>query len=728
RQIAAGCLYEHDRYPNACERIRIVLDGSGRPLRYDLWFRGWSTRGFWFNDNSLYSGTVDGRLSLWVRGQPDGPSADPRVARVFVGREPEIEQLEKSLLGEGASRPVAICSVQGMAGVGKSYLAERFAYLHQDHFPGGVCRLVLDGSGAPVSGDSLLGNLGDRLRLPQATDGLAEWVRSRLLSPRSLLHVENVDAEPLARAAAELIVQLAGCPILVTGRYQALGSSLGWIQVPVRPFDEATALVQLAEELGEEMWEVSEEYQRLVGALGFLPLAIHLAAGYLKAGYSVEGFLTRLRQTGFALPAADVAEPTLTRDQSRAAIASAFALSLDLLKAQLGAEGERLIPGFLDLGHAPPVGFGASLGAAIAGLPALDYEQLAVAARRLSLLDPIPPAERKDRAYRLHPLLAELLRSESGKDGAEKAHARMTEWFCARLPQLPAGQEEEQGKLWREIQVETGALPHWLAEIREAEGVRVGRAGSWFATLNGPFHAWFSFYEELLRRPLGEEERSNVLWTLGRVALHSGDLDRAAGVAREKVELDRSRGDEKEAALATGTLADVLWARGDLNEALRIQREEVLPVFERLGDIRNRAATMGKIADVLQYRAELKEVLRIRREEQLPVYERLGDAREHAVTMGKIADVLQVQGELDEAIRIRLEEELTIYERLGLGASRDMAAGRFNLARTYLKRNHAGDREAAIALLSLALESADRLGIPETKRIRLLLEQALNAS
>jgi hypothetical protein len=57
-----------------------------------------------------------------------------------------------------------------------------------------------------------------------------------------------------------------------------------------------------------------------------------------------------------------------------------------------------------------------------------------------------------------------------------------------------------------------------------------------------------------------------------------------------------------------------------------------------------------------------------------------------------------------------------------------MAAGRFNLARTYLKRNHAGDREAAIALLSLALESADRLGIPETKRIRLLLEQALNAS
>jgi hypothetical protein len=41
---------------------------------------------------------------------------------------------------------------------------------------------------------------------------------------------------------------------------------------------------------------------------------------------------------------------------------------------------------------------------------------------------------------------------------------------------------------------------------------------------------------------------------------------------------------------------------------------------------------MGQIAEILQTRGELDEVLRIRREEQLPVYERLGDVRGKAVT------------------------------------------------------------------------------------------------
>ena len=51
--------------------------------------------------------------------------------------------------------------------------------------------------------------------------------------------------------------------------------------------------------------------------------------------------------------------------------------------------------------------------------------------------------------------------------------------------------------------------------------------------------------------------------------------------------------------------------------------------------------TMGKIADILAQRGETEEALRIRREEQLPVYERLGDVRSRAVTMGQIADILQ---------------------------------------------------------------------------------------
>ena len=90
-------------------------------------------------------------------------------------------------------------------------------------------------------------------------------------------------------------------------------------------------------------------------------------------------------------------------------------------------------------------------------------------------------------------------------------------------------------------------------------------------------------------------------------------------------------------AVTMGKIADILQARGETDEALRIRREEELPVYERLGDVRAKAVTMGKIADILQARGELDEALRIRREEELPVYERLGDVRSKAVTMQKIA-------------------------------------------------------------------------------------------
>jgi hypothetical protein len=74
---------------------------------------------------------------------------------------------------------------------------------------------------------------------------------------------------------------------------------------------------------------------------------------------------------------------------------------------------------------------------------------------------------------------------------------------------------------------------------------------------------------------------------------------------------------------------------------------------------------MGQIADILQQRGETEEALRIRREEELPVYERLGDVRERAVTMGKIADILQLRGEIEEALRILSEEALPSARKIG---------------------------------------------------------------
>ena len=186
------------------------------------------------------------------------------------------------------------------------------------------------------------------------------------------------------------------------------------------------------------------------------------------------------------------------------------------------------------------------------------------------------------RASRVHPLLAELLRPRAE---AGPVMARMTEWFLVRLPEQSGEHETDQGRLWGEIQAECAALVEGLSAVRRGPR-RVERGGSWYAMQKGPFQAWMQLCERGLREIEDPEARSNFLWTLGMVAQRAGELERALEAAQQKVEVDRGRGEDRGVAMAEGLVADVLQARGQLDEALRIRQEEELPVYERLGDVR----------------------------------------------------------------------------------------------------------------------------------------------
>ncbi|MFT3718265.1 CHAT domain-containing protein [Pseudorhodoferax sp.] len=192
---------------------------------------------------------------------------------------------------------------------------------------------------------------------------------------------------------------------------------------------------------------------------------------------------------------------------------------------------------------------------------------------------------------------------------------------------------------------------------------------------------------------------------------------------------------ERELAIARGQVADILQARGQLDEALRIRQHEQLPVYERLGDVRTEAITLGKVADILQDRGQLDEALRIRQHEELPVYERLGDVRAKAVTMGRVADILQARGQLDEALHIRQHDELPVYERLGdvrekavtMGKVADILQDRGQLDEALRIRQHEelpvyerlGDvREKAVTMGKVADILQDRGQLDEALRIR----------
>jgi hypothetical protein len=381
----------------------------------------------------------------------------PRVEDLFVGRSAERDQLAAALFPASGTRRLVV--VSGMAGVGKSYLADRFFWEHAAQFPGGYLRLAFDPD-KPATAADLLSMLRDRLKLPAGDDGA---VAARLLMPLTLLHLENADTIETGLVAGDLAASLPGCPLMFSARLRGLGADAGWREVVISPFDTATALDQLRAELGDAA-PGQEGWPALAEALGCLPLALHLAAGHLRRDYRAEAFLRRLHAKNLAMTGADPADPTF-RQRSRALLSESFELSLDALRLEGGADGALWLAGFSALGHAPATGFGESLGAAISGLPREAFEDMVLAAAQLSLLDRVP--RDAGTAYRLHPLLAELVRARAD---AAAAGARMTEWFVERTPE---GGEEDQGLRWKEVYGEWEAMIQWLEQVPPEECVRV---------------------------------------------------------------------------------------------------------------------------------------------------------------------------------------------------------------------------------------------------------------
>ena len=774
--FAAGCLYEHQRYPNGLLVVDVELP-EAQPLRpRQVWARKWShRRSEWIDDDELYRSTRNGRLQL----ASDAIAPFTPTPGTFVGRTDELDQLRAALLPavRGAdTRPTVICcAIDGMPGVGKTRLAEQFitehwlqAYPPPPDTPSGECvlRLVLtsgEDQTSVRSADALLRDLADRLKLRGTTDDVRRDLPSALQRgpgghPRLVL-IENVDSDAQAEQVAALVHGLPGCPVLVTARVRKFGGQ-AWKRVEVEPLlmeDAIKLLRREAKAAGKEAYVPDDaEARRLAETLGRLPLALHIAASHLGLGKTPQEFLDELRATGLDLAPAQYGDHGLQVDRARAILRSSFDISWKAWCAGAGKSIEWR-QALVALAHGPAEGVGESLGAAITDLPQAQYGRCLVAASQLSLLEIewAGDGDTRERRVRLHALIAEFLRTLLQPD-AETVILRMSDWFAPRLS------EEDQraiGPARQAVQRESAALGLWLVLALEPEALRLMGARDYARSI-GPYAAWLACFERWQGGCSNPPRRMTIGLMVCDVAMGCGDVERAMQSANRVVQDAMASGQDRELALAKGLIADILQSRGDLEEALRIRREDELPVYERLGDVRSRAITHGLIADILQLRGDLEEALRIRREDELPVYERLGDMRSRAITQGQIADILQSCGDLEEALRIRREEQMPVYERLGdvreraitqgkiadilqsrgeleealriwreevlpvferLGDVCSLLVGRTNLAITLLKRGLPQDRPEVLTLLQQALSEAERLRLPEADTIRGLL-------
>lgn len=356
--LAAGCLYEGDeghRYPNAFQVIDLALTADGRPERVAIRFRGWAERNglFWGDDGLLYRSAPGGRLALRRHARGWAVDDGKRPVRpwqptpsTLVGREDELTAIERAISAAPGAR-VAVVAVQGMAGVGKSFLVEQFCAQHGARF-GVMCRWVLDPRKLERADLGLL-ELAQQAGLdPDRTP--AAMIPTLLAERRALVHVDNVDNAEAAAVVVEFLEPLAGIPAIVTGRFTALGTTPGarWQRVEVECLDLERSIALLRAELGEDA-PPEAELRALAVELHGLPLALHLAAGYLRGGFSVAGFLERLRASGLGLPPIDRADP-LWRTRSRGIVSASFQISKEILLAEASRRGEPWAPALAALG------------------------------------------------------------------------------------------------------------------------------------------------------------------------------------------------------------------------------------------------------------------------------------------------------------------------------------------------------------------------------------------
>ncbi|MEE8535823.1 MAG: tetratricopeptide repeat protein, partial [Kiloniellales bacterium] len=255
---------------------------------------------------------------------------------LFVGREADLKALAGTLKKGDTAAVGQIAAATGLGGIGKTQLASEFVHRYGQYFLGGVFWLSFadpDAIGAEVASCGGVGSLDlrpdfgnlpldDQLRLV-----LAAW-QSPL--PRLLVFDNCEDEAVLARWRPPT----GGSGVLLTSRRAGWSKGLGVdaIRLRVLSRDESRTLLRKHR---PELTADDPDLTAIAEELGDLPLALHLAGGFLE----------RYQHADFGTPAAYLAQlrrPDLLEHRSLTAgdlsptgheqhVARTFALSYDRL-------------------------------------------------------------------------------------------------------------------------------------------------------------------------------------------------------------------------------------------------------------------------------------------------------------------------------------------------------------------------------------------------------------
>ncbi|MGK7923317.1 MAG: tetratricopeptide repeat protein [Trichodesmium sp.] len=230
----------------------------------------------WEKRKSKSSGEKETKSDATIQTQKYNiPGEEWLDNKVFVGREKELAELHELLKN---NQRVAVASVSGMGGVGKTELSRRYAHANKSAYPGGICWLEVPAENVGIQILRFAQN-NLELILPEEEDLLGRlrycwqnWSGGEAL----LIYNDVTDYESQVKP---FLPPDSRFRVLLTTR-QSFGSAFR--ELPLDVLKPLAAMELLKSILGrdrvlQEPWKARE----LLKWLGYLPLAIELVGRYL---------------------------------------------------------------------------------------------------------------------------------------------------------------------------------------------------------------------------------------------------------------------------------------------------------------------------------------------------------------------------------------------------------------------------------------------------------------
>ena len=336
------------------------------------------------------------RVTRAVRALPIVPRQLPAGIRHFVGREPELKQLDDLLSQDVPGGTVVITAISGTGGIGKTTLALRWGHQVATQFADGQLYVNLRGydpGGVPLTPAEAIRGFLDALgvpptEIPESPDAQSALYRTVLADRRMLILLDNARDPDQVRS---LLPASPGCLVIVTSRSELTGLSItdGAVTIPLGLVTRAEAKALLAARLGRERLAAEPDATaQLILLCARLPLALAITAARAAANPAVPlaSFAAQMSSEHDRLDAFDIGDATTS-------VRAVFSWSV----SQLSDRAARL---FRLLGLHPGPDFTAAAASSLAGLPAAETQRLLAELARASLISEHVPGR-----YAFHDLL-----------------------------------------------------------------------------------------------------------------------------------------------------------------------------------------------------------------------------------------------------------------------------------------------------------------------------------